>query len=264
MDYSYITIERPSERIAVVRFDRKDRANALSMRAMAELTHAAGELDADAELSAVVLTGSDRNFSLGADLKDSGNANDGSGLNARRMALRAGPRMCEAWERLEPMTIAAVEGYCVGGGAALVVSCDLRILANDSTVYVPEIERGMNMSWGSVPRIVNLVGPARAKRIIVLAEKLDAARCERWGLADELSAPGQAVKKALELARRIAELPPVQVRMCKQGCDVAAKALNFATSYMDRDQFALAQTSDDFQEGVRAFLEKRPPRYTGR
>jgi enoyl-CoA hydratase len=259
-----VRIERDG-RIALVTFDRGRRANALSYELMRQLTEAASELDDDPELSAVVLTGRADNFSFGVDLKDAENAEIASaGLSERRSRSRIGPRMCEAWERLEPMTIAAIEGYCVGGGAALAVSLDLRVMADDATLYVPEIERGMNMSWGSVPRFVNLCGPARTKRIVVLAERLGAERCEQWGLADEVCAKGGAVERAMELARRIAELPPVQVRMCKQGCDTAAKALNAAVSAMDRDQFLLASTSEDYREGVVSFFEQRPPRYTGR
>lgn len=258
-----VRIEREG-RVALVSFDRGERANPLSYELMRQLTDAAIELDDDPELSAVVLTGRADSFSFGVDLKDAEMAAVvGAGLSERRARLRIGPRMCEAWERLEPMTIAAIEGYCVGGGAALAVSLDLRVMAEDATLYVPEIERGMNMSWGSVPRFVNLCGPARTKRIVVLAERLDARRCEQWGLADAVCDKGTAAERAMDLARRVAELPPVQVRMVKQGCDTAAKALNATASAMDRDQFLLALTSDDYREGVVSFFEQRPPRYTG-
>ncbi|MCC5954144.1 MAG: enoyl-CoA hydratase/isomerase family protein [Acidimicrobiia bacterium] len=258
-----VRVERDG-RVAVVTFDRGVRANALSVDAMSQLTEVAHQLDDDPEVSAVVLTGRADNFSYGVDLKDPEQAAAMAvGLAERRSRARLGPRMCEAWERLEALTIVAIEGYCIGGGAALAVSLDLRVMADDAVLYVPEIERGMNMSWGSVPRIVNLVGPARAKRIVVLAEQLDAQRCAAWGLADEVTSAGGALEGALALAHRVAELPPVQVRMCKQGCNLAATALNTTASAMDRDQFLLAASSDDYAEGVRSFLEGRPPRYTG-
>ena len=97
-----------------------------------------------------------------------------------------------------------------------------------------------------------------------MAERIGAQRALEWGLADEVVPDGGAVAKAMELAERIASLPPVQVRMCKKDVEVAAKALNHAVSFMDGDQFALSQTSEDYREGVNAFLEKRPPNYTGR
>ena len=158
----------------------------------------------------------------------------------------------------------AIEGNCVGGGAALAVAGDLRIVGKDAVFYVPEIERGLNMSWQSVPRFVRLVGPAKAKRIIVMAEKIDTQTALNWGLADEVTETGNALPKALELAERVAALPPVQVRMCKQAISVAANALNHAVSFMDIDQFALAQSSEDCREGIESFLEKRPPIYKGR
>lgn len=259
-----VSIEREG-RIAIVRFDRGDGVNGLSQALMARLTEVARSFEDDLDTRAVVLTGSTNVFTLGFDLKDPA-ARDAwpKGLGERRRATRFGPRMCRAWEAIEPMTFVAIEGWCVGGGAALAVACDLRVAAENATVYVPEVERGMNMSWQSVPRFVNLIGPARAKRLVAMAEKIDAARALSWGLVDELAPPGQALARALELARRVAELPPVQVRMCKQGIEVAAKALNHAVSFMDADQYALAQGSEDFAEGVRSFLEKRKPNYTGR
>ncbi|MEC9347380.1 MAG: enoyl-CoA hydratase/isomerase family protein [Pseudomonadota bacterium] len=264
MDLQFTTIERRG-RIAIVRFDRGSPANAMSNAAMRELTAVARSFEDDLDISVVILTGRDDNFSMGFDLKDPGaEAMRTAPLGERRVLLRTGPRLCRAWEELDQMTICAIEGWCVGGGGALAVSLDLRVMAEGSTMYVSEIERGMNMSWNSVPRFVNLVGPARAKRIVVMAEKIGAKRALEWGLADEVTPKGKALDKALELAARIAELPPVQVRMCKRDVDMAAKALNLATSYMDLDQYALSQTSEDYLEGVRSFLEKRPPQYKGR
>jgi enoyl-CoA hydratase len=257
---SMVTIERRG-RIAIVRFDRGDKANALSRAAMTELLEAARSFESDTETSAIVLTGRPGLFTLGADLKEPRPA--AAGLAERRQLHTLGSKLCRAWAELEPMTIAAIEGWCVGGGAALTAACDLRVMGEGAMIYVPEIERGMNLSWGSVPRLVSLVGPARAKRIVVMAERLGARRALDWGLADEVTADGTALAKALELAEQIAALPPVQVRMCKEAVNAAASALSQATSVMDRDVFLLAQTSADYQEGVRAFLERRKPKYTG-
>ncbi|MCP5037441.1 MAG: enoyl-CoA delta isomerase 1, partial [Rhodobacteraceae bacterium] len=144
------------------------------------------------------------------------------------------------------------------------VSCDLRIIGVDGHRYVPEVERGFNMSWGSVPRITNLVGPAKAKRIVVLAEKLNAARAVDWGLADEAVPDGTTVEAALEMAGRAASLPPNGVRLCKAAINAHANALNAAASHADMDQFALTQNSEDCAEGLRAFMEKRDPVFSGR
>lgn len=260
----HVTVERRG-RVAVVRFDRGHRANAFSGALMRELTAVARSFEDDLELSAVVLTGRPEVFTLGFDLRDEEAVKTPSlGLAERRLALRVGPRLCAAWEAIDALTIVAIEGWCVGGGAALAVSCDLRVMAEDATLYVPEVERGMNMSWGSVPRFVNLIGPSRTKRVVALAEKVGAEQAVQWGLADEAVPRGTAVERALAIAERAASLPPTALRMIKRDVDVAAKALNHAVSFMDADQFALAQSSEDFGESVSAFFGRRPPRFTGR
>ena len=260
---THVTIERRG-RVAIVRFDRGDGRNALSLALCRELTDAARSFDNDPDVSAVVLAGAPTVFSLGADLTDAElRRSREARLAERRLAMQTGGRLCRAWEEIEAMTIAAIEGWCVGGGAALAVACDLRVAGAGARFYVPEIERGMNLQWGAVPRLTRLVGPARAKRVAVLAEKLDAARAEQWGLVDERAPAGGALDAALAFAARAAELPPVPLRMIKQAVNAAAFALDRAVSHADFDQFALAAGAGDYAEGVRAFLEKRPPKYTG-
>jgi len=259
----YVSITR-KDRIATIRFDRGTPANPLSYEMMRELTEAARSFEDDAETSAIILTGRDDNFSMGFDLKDPATqAMRNATLSERRVMLQTGTRMCQAFQNLAPLTISAIEGWCVGGGVALSVCTDLRIMGQTAGFYVPEIERGLNMSWGSVPRITNLVGPARAKRIIVLAEKIMADRALQWGIADETVPDGKTMDAALEIAERAASLPPVALRMCKQDIDAYANALAHVASHSDYDQFALSQDSADATEGINAFLEKRPPRFTG-
>lgn len=264
MAASPVTVERRG-RIAIVRLDRGDGRNPMSRAVMRELTEVARSFEDDIETSAIVLTGTEEVFTLGYDLKDTETQNlSAMGLAERRRHLAAGPRMCRAWEDLAPFTIAAIEGWCVGGGVALAVSLDFRVCGDTSRFYVAEIERGMNMSWQSLPRIVNLVGPARAKQLAILAEKVSAQAALDYGLVQEVVPAGSAFDRAMELAERVASLPPVPVRMIKADINAYANALGAATSQMDLDQYALCQASEDYKEGVASFLERRPPKFTGR
>ena len=258
----HVTIRREG-RIATVTLDRGNRANALSLEAMRELTDAARSFEQDHETSAVILAGGE-NFSMGFDLRDPESTEVRTlGLAERRQRMAAGPRLCQAWQDVEPVTIAAIEGWCIGGGVALAVACDFRVVGRSATLYAPEIERGMSMSWGSVPRTVALCGPAKAKRLLILAERVGADRALDWGLADEVADDGSVLAAAQRMAERAADLPPAQVRMIKELVNASAHAFGRATSAIDRDQFILSQDSADFEEGVRSFMEKRPARFTG-
>ena len=249
--------------VATVTLDRGDGRNALSLKVMRALIDAAECLSADTSANVVILTGAGA-FTAGADLKDPDRAalRDATRLE-QRQSLKLGPDMCAAWENLEQITIAAIESYCIGGGVALAVACDHRIIAEDAFFRLPEIPLGMNMSWQTNPRTVALVGPSRAKQFTILGEPCSANTALDWGLVDEVVPSGSTLKAAHALAERYAKVPPIALRMTKQAINVAANPLGHAVSYMDRDQFAFAATTEDQAEAVRAFLEKREPEFKG-
>jgi enoyl-CoA hydratase len=259
----YVAVVREGA-VATVTFDRGDGRNALSKQLIAELTETAKSFADDLQTQAVILTGKGA-FTAGADLKDPGlDRRRANGLLERRHMVRIGPDLCDAWERIEQVTICAIEKYCIGGGAALAASCDFRIMGKGAHLRLPEIPLGMNMSWHAVPRLVSLIGPSRAKQFVIFGDKVGAEQALAWGLADEVTQDGGALAAARRWADKIASLPPNAVRMSKVSVNAAANALHRATAYMDADQYALATTSEDYKEAIKAFLEKRDPKFTGR
>jgi enoyl-CoA hydratase/carnithine racemase len=264
-----VFIERglgPQGRVAVVRFDRGDRVNPMSMAAIRELRDAARSFEDDLETSVVILTGTARAFTAGFDLKDPETYHRNKlPLGERRQLLRLGPSMCRAWEQMDQVTIAAIEGHCIGGGAALAVALDFRFCGRSAHFRIPEIALGMNMSWGSLPRLLHLIGPARTKQAVILAnDRIAASEAYEWGMVEKLVDDGTALDAAMEFATRVAEQPPIPVRMTKRSVNALATALDDLAAHMDHDQYALANMSEDFKEGVAAFLERRKPVFKGR
>ena len=265
----FVKIEKglgPEGRVAVVRFDRGDGINALSPEALRQLTEAARSFEDDSATSAVVLTGGADAFSAGFDLKDAeGRSRKTMDIGALRRHLKLGPRLSHAWQEMEQITIGAIEGFCIGGGVALAVALDFRVMARDAHLRVPEIGLGMNMSWQSIPRMLHLIGPARTKQAVILAaDRISATEAHQWGLVEEVVDPGRAFEAAMAMATKVAAQPPLSVAMTKLTVNRLAHVLDDLASHMDVDQFALASMTEDHKEGVEAFLGRRKPRFKGR
>jgi enoyl-CoA hydratase len=265
----FVSIEKglgPEGRVAVVRFDRGDGINALSPEALRQLTDAARSFEDDDATSVVVLTGGADAFSAGFDLKNAeGRSRANMDIGSLRRHLKLGPRLSRAWQEMDQITIGAIEGFCIGGGVALAVALDFRVIGRDAHLRVPEIGLGMNMSWQSIPRMLHLIGPARTKQAVILADqRISADEAHEWGLVEQVVDPGKAFDAAMALAGKVAAQPPLSVAMTKLTVNRLAHALDDLASHMDIDQFALASLTEDHKEGVAAFLGRRKPRFKGR
>jgi enoyl-CoA hydratase/carnithine racemase len=245
--------------VALVTLDRGSYGggmNPLSAAAMAGLRDVARWLKTDIETHCVILCGA-RVFSIGADLKDKDMHTHGLDTLTQRQKLLLGPDMCAAWEALEQVTICAMERYAVGGALALAVSCDWRVASDDCDIRLPEVPLGINMSWQANPRITALIGPSRAKQLVILGENIGAETAAQWGLVDVVTASGGALSAAEKLAAKVCVLPPVPVRMSKQAINAQAHALNHLSSFMDREQYALLTGSEENKAAVRAVFGKK-------
>ncbi len=256
MSDSYVTVERGGP-VALVKFERTKNLNAFDAQLVLELTEVARSFHDDVETRSVVLTGSRDYFSAGADMGDMNARSDPSLSEVeKRHIFSRGVRLCEAWEAMPQVTVAAMERLAVGAGVALPLACDWRVLGESAYLWVPEIKIGVHLQWGALPRLINLVGPARAKRICILCEKMDAKSALDWGLIDEIAPDGQVMEKAIELAERAAEMPPLAVRILKEAVNATATALNRTASYADSDQSRLAAASADSKSARDRFKKK--------
>ena len=255
-----------SGHVATLTLNRPERRNALSLGLIESLTAACHALRDDTDVRVVVLRANGRDFSLGIDLTDPALAAIARlPLGNRRRAMLYGRRVVQAIQALPQTTIVAMHGYCLGGGGCLALACDLRIAASDLRFGMPEVLRGLNMSWGVVPLLLAQLGPARTKELLLTGEPLPAERALAWGLANRCieGSEAEAARAAHEWAAQIAtSVPPIAASMIKDTINAIANA-HSAAVHMDADQLLLAQHSADYTEAVTAFLAKRKPDLTG-
>ncbi len=229
-----------NDKVATVSFDSGKRSNLLSLNVIRELTGIAKKLGQNKKLMAVILSGGQQNFSFGFDLKDKEFLTlKKLGFEENRDYFQLGKIMCDAWEKLNCLTICEIRGWCVGGGVALATSCDLRIAETAAKFYVPEVERGLNMSWGSVPRLSSLLGPAKTKRLLLLAETINSPTAKDWGLIDSYFSLSNLELESVRLAYKAAEMPRLPFILTKESVNNHTNAMAQATSYNDQDIFGL-------------------------
>jgi len=245
--------------IGTIRLDRPP-VNALNAELQADLRAAAERAAAAPEVAAVVVYGGERTFAAGADIKEM------AGMSYVEMAERAGPLSAafDAVARIPKPVVAAVTGYALGGGCELALACDWRVVAEDATLGQPEIRLGVIPGAGGTQRLARLVGPARAKDLIFSGRTVDAAEAARIGLADLVVPAGEVYDRAVAMVRPYVGGPTQALRAAKLAIDGGLDRDLASGLAWESQLFASLFGTEDQREGMAAFVEKRPPRFTGR
>jgi enoyl-CoA hydratase len=245
--------------ILTLTLNRPDKLNAIDGAMLDALGAALGEIERDREIRAVVMTGAGRAFSAGADIKE------WTALAPLEFARSWGLRGHALFDRLAalpPPVIAAINGMAFGGGLELALCADLRIASEQARLGLPEVTIAALPGWGGTQRLPRLVGPGRAKHMILIGQPIDAARAEAWGLVSEVVPAAALLARAMELATQIAANAPLAVQASKRLIDAAVPLTPAAT--LETHAGAVCGSTEDAKEGRASFLERRPPRYQGR
>ena len=248
-----------ADQIATVTIDRPKALNALNTETLSELKECFSELEKQKDVRVVILTGGgNKSFVAGADISEMVNATPAEG---RAMSLLA----MEAFNKLENMpqvTIAAVNGYALGGGCEIAMSCDIRIVAENAVFGQPECGLGIIPGFGGTQRLARLIGKGRAKELIFTCDRIDAQEAYRMGLANKVVPADQLMRACQEMAGRILSKGSYAVSIAKSMINAGMDMdLNNALK-MEADAFGFTFSTHDKREGMTAFLEKRPAELT--
>jgi enoyl-CoA hydratase len=252
-----VLVERDG-RIAVVRMNRPKQLNALSGELMSALVDALTELDDDPDIRAIVLGGNERAFAAGADIAELAAGTPISMYENRRI---------DSWDSIRDLrtpVVAAVSGFCLGGGCELAMLCDLVVASESAKFGQPEINLGVFPGAGGTQRLTRAVGKAVAMDMILTGRMLSAREALSFGLVARVVAREAWLDEATRVAREIAAKGPIAVRLAKEAIDKAFEAPLAVGVELERRAFYLVRASEDASEGLNAFVEKRPPDFTGR
>lgn len=252
-----VLLERPAHEIALLRLNRPEAYNALNQQVRVDLEQRFKQLSADTDVRCIVLSGSEKVFAAGADIRDLVER------NPIEMMLRQTQRLWQTIAACPKPVIAAVNGLALGGGCELAMHADIIIAGEGARFGQPEVRIGIMPGAGGTQRLTRAVGKFKAMKMVLTGEQISAEQAYAMGLVSEVVADKSVLSSALKLAEEIAALPPLAVMQIKEvllaGMDTSLDtALN-----LERKAFQLLFASDDQKEGMRAFLDKRPPQYKG-
>jgi enoyl-CoA hydratase len=247
-------------RVAVLTVNRPDKLNALNEQVRVDLLAALDQIAADDSVGAVVITGAgEKSFIAGADIGEFA----GRTPFDQREAMRS-PRIFDVMGTFPKPVIAMINGFCLGGGCELALSCDIRVASDKARFGQPEINLGLIPGGGGTQRLSRLVGLGHTMRLVLSGDMIGAAEAKEIGLVDLLVPHDELRAKTLELAGKIASKSPLTLRVAKEAVRASQRlSIEDGIAY-ERDLFCLCFSTADKEEGVKAFLEKRPAQWTGR
>lgn len=253
-----VVVEEPSAAVRVVRLNRPEARNALNLQVRRELTAAlAAAADSDS-VRAVVIAGNDTNFAAGADI---GEMKDAAPADIHARGIEA---FWDEVARFPKPLIAAVQGYALGAGFELVLACDIVVAGQSATFGLPEVRLGIMPGGGGSQRLPRIAGKHVGLRYMLTGEFFGAEAARLFGIVTDLVEDAETLPRALAIADRIADLPPLSVLKIKESVLKGLDASLEAGLALERQSYYFLNSTDDKTEGVAAFLEKRPPRFRGR
>src|SRR3989441_736363 len=259
MAYQNILVET-NDRISFLTINRPDKRNALNQPTRDEMLHALDSLERAPESGVLILTGAgDKAFIAGADI----NEFEGRTALMQREAMK-GMRIFTAIEEFPKPVIAMINGFCLGGGLELALACDIRIACDTAKLGQPEINLGIIPGGGGTQRLTRLIGEGKAMELILTGAIIDAQTALALGLVNHVVPADQLETKTMEIANRIAEKSPIALRLAKEAIKLASRSNLDEGLRHEVDLFALCFSSEDKNEGVQAFLEKRKPEFKGK
>jgi enoyl-CoA hydratase/carnithine racemase len=253
-----VLIERPTEAVALIRINRPEVRNALNTEVRQLLGERLTAIAEEEAVRCIVMTGNEKAFAAGADIREMA---DSSAIDMlRRGALKV-------WSTIAACpkpVIAAVNGFALGGGCELAMSCDIIIAGESAKFGQPEVKIGIIPGGGGTQRLVRAVGKYKAMRYVLTGDIFDARTAYEMGLVSELVPDSEVEKRAVELAKQIAELPPLAVQLAKEAVLRGTDAALDSGLALEAKSIQLLFASQDQKEGMAAFIGKRKPNFTGR